>query len=76
MFVQPGETFERRLDVLCGNVTNFLGLENTDEPPIAVTVVHQEETVAFDDVRLSLHDNSEAVQRVDEVKVDGFVWNG
>ena len=76
MLVEPGETFEGGLNVFGGDVANLLGLENTDQPPVAVTIVHKEKRVALDDVGLTFNGGSKAVEGVDEVEVDGFIWDG
>ena len=76
VLVEPGETLEGSLDVLCRDVTDFLGLEDADEPPVAVGVVHEEEGIALDDVCLALYGGGEGVEGVDEVKVDGLVGDG
>lgn len=75
MFVQPRETFKGRLDILCRNISDILGLEDTDEPPIAVAVVHKEQAIALDYAGLTLDCGCEAMQRVDQIKVDRFIWN-
>ena len=76
VLVESGQTFEGRLDILGGNVTNFLGLEDANKPPVAVAVVHQEERIALYDICLAFDCGSEAVEGIDEVEVDGLVWDG
>lgn len=75
MFVQPRETLKGRLNILCGDITDILGLEDTDEPPITVTVVHKEQAIALYYAGLTLYGGCEAVEGVDQIKVDRFIGN-
>lgn len=76
MFVQPCETFEWGLYILCRNVTDLLCFEYTDKPPIAVAIIHEKQAVTLDDVCLALNGGSKTVKSVDQVKVYGLVWDG
>ena len=76
MFVEPGEPLEGGLDVLRRDVADLLGLEDPDEPPVAVAIVHEEEAVALDDVGLALYGGGEGVEGIDEIEVDGLVGDG
>lgn len=76
MPVEPRESLERRLDILCGNIADLLCLEDLDEPPVAVRVVHEHKRVALEDIGLAVDGRGERVQRVDEVEVDALVGDG
>jgi len=70
IFIEPCETFEWSPDVFSWYVANLLRPENTNEPPVAIAIVHQDEAVAFYNAGLTLDSRSEAMERVDQVKVD------
>lgn len=73
MFIEPRKTLKGRFYVFRGYIADFLRFEDTNEPPVAVTVVYEKESVALDDVRLSVYGSRETMEGIDEVKVDGFV---
>ena len=75
MLVQSCETLEGGFNVFGRDVAYFLSFENANEPPVAVAVVHQEEAVPFDDIRLTVHSSCKAMQSVHEVKVNGLIRN-
>jgi hypothetical protein len=61
MLVEPGETFEWSLYVFSRYITDFLCFEYANEPPVAIAIVHQDETVAFYDTGLALDGRCETV---------------
>jgi hypothetical protein len=61
MFIEPRETFEWSLYIFCWYITDFLCFEYANEPPVAIAIVHQDETVAFYDAGLAFHGGGEAV---------------
>ena len=54
VFIESGETPKRRL-CFCGYISDFPSLEDADEPPVAVAVVHPKEAVTMVDIRLSVY---------------------
>jgi len=62
MFIEPCETLEWSLDIFSWYVANLLRLENTNEPPVAIAIVHQDEAIAFYDAGLALDSRSEAME--------------
>ena len=63
-FTESGKTFKQRL-CFCGYISDFLSIEDADEPPVAVAVIHQKEAVTTEDTRLSVHSCDETVEGVD-----------
>ncbi len=61
MLIEASKTLKWCLDVFCGNVTHFLRFKDTYKPPVAVTVVHQEEAISFHDVGLTFYGRCKAV---------------
>ena len=76
VLVETGKTLKGRLYVFSRDIADVLCFEDADQPPVAVCVVHEEETVALDDAGLTLDGRSKAVEGIDQVKVDTLVWNG
>lgn len=76
VLVETSQAFEGRFNVFGRNVSYFLGFQDTHQPPVAVAVVHQKQTVTLDDIGLAFHGRCEAVEGIDQVKVDGFVRDG
>jgi hypothetical protein len=73
VLVETREPLEGRLDILSGDVANLLSLEDAHEPPVAVTVVHEDERVTLDDAGLALDGGGEGMEGIHEVKVDGLI---
>ena len=63
VFIESGETSKRHLSY-CGYISDFQSLEDADEPPLAVAVVHQKEAVTTDGIRLSVYGCSETLEGV------------
>ena len=75
-FVESCQPFKRRLDIFGWYIPHLLGLEHTNKPPTAVTVVHQKQAVPLHHIRWALDGSCKAVEGVHEVKVYRFVRDG
>jgi hypothetical protein len=73
VFIQPRQTFKWCLDILRRDITDLLGLEDANKPPVAVTIVHEEQTIALHYIGLAIDGCCEAVEGIDEIKVYGLV---
>lgn len=75
MFVESREALIRSFDVFSGNVPDLLRFQDANEPPVAVAIVHEKQAVPLGDICLSFDGCDECVERIDEIKVDGGIWD-